>query len=348
MNLRHTTVCFCIAVLSGAGLGAQTVYYVSPPGTELVEGNSSSSISLGYGASRVQQIDNSLLGSGLRVTRSLAWRRDGSLGNPTAARTIEITILMTHSNFSAVGTTYTNNYLAAPTTVFPKAKVTLDWSKAPKLTPPEYDAVFPFKSVFIYNDKDALLWETQTTTGTATDSRYSQDWFSTAAATTQGLRPQVLGAGCTTGNGAMTLNGTLTASATTFSFGWDVKGAPSSVPVSVYIGLRDPNLPLFCSTLHTDALFPVPLGTTDTNGTIPLKLTGLAWSNSFSGFPFFSQALAPDKNVFGASISNGLYSTAPRAKGGTAIQIKRTFTLNSATSATGSTPSSSAVATRFN
>ncbi|MHC4513805.1 MAG: hypothetical protein ACYTGW_05470 [Planctomycetota bacterium] len=347
MYLTRTTLPLCIAILLGAGLSAQTKYYVSPPGTELVEGNSSSSISLGYGASRVQQIDNSLLGSGLQVIRSIAWRRNNT-AKPTAARMIDITILMAHSNFSAVTNTYASNYKTPPTAVFPRAKVNLDWSKPALLTPPEYDAVFPFKSIFIYNAADALLWETQTMTGTAMDSGYSQDWFSTAAATTQGLRPQVLGKGCTTGNGAMTLNGTLTANSTTLSFGWDVKGAPSSVPVSVYIGLRNPNVPLFCSTLHTDAMFPIPLGTTDANGTIPLNLTGQTWNSSFPGVSFYSQALAPDKNVFGASISNGLYSTTPRVKGGTAIQVKRTFTLNSSTAATGSTPSTSAVATRFN
>lgn len=337
----------CATFLLSSALAAQTVYYVSPPGTELVEGNSSSSISLGYAASRVQQIDNSLLSSGLRLVRSLSWRRNQG-ASPSAARTIEITILMSHSDFSKVSNTYTNNYKDTPTTVFPKAKVNLDWSKAPKFTPPEYDAVFPFKSVFVYNDKDALLWETQTTTGGSTDSSYTQDWFSTAAATTQGLRPQVLGKGCTTAQGTMTLNSTLTASSTTLSFGWDVKGAPVNVPVSVYIGINNPNIPLFCSTLHTDALFPVALGSTDSSGTVPLKLNNQAWKSSYGGVSFFSQALSPDKNAFGASISNGLYSTTPRVPGGTAIAVRRSYTLNSSTSTTGSTPSTSAVSTKFN
>jgi len=347
MKPTPSTLSACLMLMLAAGLGAQTVYYVTPPGTELVEGNSSSSISLGYGASRVQQIDNSLLGSGLTIVRSVAWRRNQG-ASPSAARTIEITILMGHTNFSAVSNTYSANYLTTPTTVFPKAKVNLDWSKAPTLTPPEYDAVFPFNGAFVYNRKDALLWETQTTTGGSTDSSYSQDWFSTTPATTHGLRPQVLGTGCTTGNGTMILNSTLAASSTTLSFGWDLRGAPSTVPVSVYVGFSDPNIPLFCGTLHTNALFPVPLGSTDSGGSIPLRLASLAWSKSLAGVSFFSQALAPDKNAFGASISNGLYSTSPRVPGGTALQIRRTYTLNSSTSLTGSTPSTSACPTRFN
>ena len=164
----------------------------------------------------------------------------------------------------------------------------------------------------------------------------------------RGLRPTVLSTGCTTGNGAFTLNSTFTASATTFSFGWDVKGAPANAPVSVWIGLKDPESPLFCGTLNTDALIPISLGTANASGTIALKLNNVPWNQFLAGAYIYNQALAPDKNVFGALISNGLLSTAPRVPGGTAIAVRRIFSSTSATATTGSTPSPSAVAVRFN
>ncbi|HMQ23236.1 MAG TPA: hypothetical protein PKE00_12145, partial [Planctomycetota bacterium] len=93
---------FCLpALLIAASLTAQGIEFATPRGIEFFEGNSSSNIMLGnYAAdTRVQQVDNSLVGVALPAIRFLAWRRDGA-GAGTANKVVTLEIVMAHSDYA--------------------------------------------------------------------------------------------------------------------------------------------------------------------------------------------------------------------------------------------------------
>ena len=337
------------SLLVCASLSAQQNYYISPPGTESLEGNSSSSIQFDYALSRVQQIDNSLLGSSPKVFRSIAYRRNANVV-ATAVGTIEIEILMTHADFNKITSTYANNYKVAPSTVFAKKKIKIDWTQSAP-TPAPFDAVLPFDKPFVYNSTDALLWDSKTTTGT-TGPGLSQDWFSgNSPATIYGPNPSELGAGCKTANGTMTLGSSFrSTSATGFDFGWSISGGPSSQPSLLIFGLGAATVPLFCGNLEiSQPIVILPYGTTSATGAIPVNYASSTWNPNLADSNIYTQVLALDPTQkSGFALSNGLHSRIPRKPGGAApYDIKRIYTLNSATATTGSTPSLSSVATKY-
>ena len=345
----QTTTPLGISLIVCAGLTAQQNYHVSPPGTESLEGGGTSSIQLNYANSRVQQIDNSLVGSKLRLIRGLAYKRNGGVV-ATAIATIEIEILMTHSDFAKITSTYANNYKVAPTTVFTKKKIKIDWTRSIP-APAPYDAVFPLDKPFIYNGTDALLWDSKTTTGT-TGPGLTQDWWNgTSPATIYGPIPSALGAGCKTSNGTMTLSSSFRSSTPTgFDFAWSITGGPSSQPALLIFGLGAATVPLFCGNLEiSQPIVILPYGTTSATGSIPLNHASSTWNPNLKEADIYTQMLALDPTQkSGFALSNGLHSRIPRQPGGAApYDIKRIYSTTSSTALTGSTPTLTSIAVKY-
>jgi hypothetical protein len=281
------------------------------------------------------------------VLRSIAWRRDRTAAK-TTTWTPKLDILLAHSDISKFTSTFANNYKTTPVKVFSGSQK-LDWTTASPLPVGLWsDATFVFKAPFVYNGKDALLWETQTFSTTTSSSGYGVDWGSSAAATRSWLIPQVLGSGCTTKNGKMTLAGTFIVDSTpTYTLTWTVTNASSNVQVRVYIGLSNPDIPLLCGRLHTDALLPLWLPKSSATGSTSLKLSG-GWVKAMERFPFSVQAIAIDANAPGGGfLSNGLFGRLPKAAGGTPYAVKRIYSTSSATATTGTSVTSSCQPTQF-
>jgi len=340
-----------VSVLLTAGLLAQPNYTVTPRGVDLIPLNSASSITLNWSTgntTRVQQADNAHVGTA-RVLRSIAWRRDGTAAK-TTTWTPKLDILLAHVDFSKFSQTFANNYKTTPVRVFSGSQK-LDWTTASPLPVGLWsDATFVFSAPFVYNGKDALLWESQTFSTSTTSAGYSVDWqrTPTVPATRSWLIPQVLGAGCTTKNGKMTLSGTFTVNSTpAYNLTWNVTNASSTVPVRVYIGLFNPNIPFLCGRLHTDALLLFPPGSSNASGTASLSLGG-SWISAMTGVPFSAQAIALDSSAPGGGfLSNGLFLRLPKAVGGAAFAVKRMYSTSSVTATTGTTVTSDAMATQL-
>src|SRR5690606_20138053 len=160
-----------------------------------------------------------------------------------------------------------------------------DWTMPSPRTPAEYDVVFPFDNIFVYNRTDALLWECRTTTGTAASS-YAQDWYSgNSPALVYGPIPSALGVGCTTPNGRMNLDSSFrSGSPTAFEFGWELTAGPSQQPAALFIGLAPLKAPLFCGTIEIQPLIQVPMGQTSAGGHIPLAYAQTSWDPALAGF----------------------------------------------------------------
>ncbi|MCB9882867.1 MAG: hypothetical protein H6834_13860, partial [Planctomycetes bacterium] len=254
--MRIALLALSSLVVVSSGVCSQTLEFASPRGIEFFEGNSSSNIMLGnYSAdTRVQQVDNSLVGLPLPAIRYLAWRRDG-LGTGSANKTVTLEIVMAHSDFATVSNTWASNYKDTPRTVFTKKAVSLpDWTTASSKTPQEFDFQVKLDSPFIYNRTDAIVWDVINSNNAL--NAMPQDWQSTNIAHTYGDYPSDLGGGCATKNGAMRSDTAFRADATNIELGVKVTNGPSAAPIVLLVGASDPNiqLPNACGVLHVNPI----------------------------------------------------------------------------------------------
>ena len=340
-----------LLALPAANLPAQsfTRSFVTPRGAEFFEGNSSSSVMFGYTATRTQQVDAYLVGKEMPVIRALAWRRNA--GSSSALKTSTLTLLMAHADITQVGSTYANNYKSTPIPVLPKTTVKLaDWTRS-MTGPTPFDMVIPFRIPFVYNRKDALLWEVAATS--TASSSYTQDWCSSLDGMTYGDYPVELAAGCATAQGSFTQE-VLFRAGTNLEFGIRLSGGPANAAALGLLGTRDPNLvlPGLCAPLRVEPLVLLALGSTDAAGALPLPATppvGTPWSPVFVGADLYVQCLAADPSRPGLplALTNGQKCPAPTGNGQPPIRCQRIYNMKSATAATGSSPSASAVPTRF-
>jgi hypothetical protein len=341
------------ATLLAAAAPAQfTRDVISPRGAEFFEGNSSSDILFGNWNpnTRVQQIDKNLIGTGLPAILYLGWRRNGN-ANAGAAKTTDLTIIMSHADYDTVTNDFASNYKDPPQTVFTRKPVNLpDWNAPAPTVPSPFDLRVPLDTPFIYNGVDALLWDVLNENNPM--GTYSQDWLSGTIPHTYGAYPTLLGAGCPTPNGTMNHRAAIRANATTLDMGFRVEGAPSTANVSLLFGLSNPGLtvPGLCTTLNTAPIADLPLGVTDAQGGIALQFGfATAWNPGFAGLPIHTQALAldPSQPFLPVALSGGLLSPAPTAAGTQIIDVKRIYNTSSTTALTGIGPSVSAVATVY-
>ena len=341
------------AALAGLTSAQTSARYITPRGAEFFEGNSASDIMLGNWNpnTRTQQIDNNLVGTGFPLIRLIGWRRNGT-GGVGAAKSTDVTVIMSHADYNTVTNTFANNYKDPPVTVFTRKTVNLpDWNTATTLVPAPFDVVLPLDVPFLYNNTDALLFDVLNENNPL--GIYTQDWVSSTTHQ-YGAYPVDTGAGCTTANGSFVHRCAIRANATTLDVGFRIEGAPSSSALLVMIGASDPNLPVpgLCAPLHALPTLFLSLGAASATGamntTFPISTP---WSTSYVGVTLFTQALATDLSqpVYPVVVSNGLSSAAPtgNATGTVNINIKRIYHTSSTTAVTGTGPAVSAVPTLF-
>lgn len=292
-------------------------YLVSPPHAVNVEGTSSSGLMFSYPLSRQQQVDSNPIGQQFVLVQGIAYRQSNSHSRTGAvARTIEVQIDMGFGIANPT-TTYDNNYKAnTRKTVLPKQSVNLpDWTGATP-TPAPFSLTFPFKTLFVYSNKESLIWDIMVTKNSSS-GQYYIDWFPSAPNVTKGTTPQVLGKGCATKNGAFTHTTNFTADTTNLNLAWGATNAPSQAPVIAALGLNNPNLNIgWCDNLHTDALVLLPRTTANSVGTVTGTLQ-LPWQSTFAGIMLYSQVVATDTSQpTGLTLTNGLMGSTPFAKGG--------------------------------
>ena len=150
----------------------------------------------------------------------------------------------------------------------------------------------------------------------------------------------------------MGLTTTFSATATALNLSFTVARGPSSAPVVLALGLADPNLTLpgFCTAIRTDAIAQVPLGTTNTTGSLSGAVISAPWNDAFPGVVLFTQVLAPDASQTGVpvALSDGRQSPLPLTSGGPApTGVRRTYSTSSSSAPTGVAPSTSAVVTEI-
>jgi hypothetical protein len=336
--------------VAAAGPSAAQNTYVSPPGYAAVEGNSSSAIPWVYVGARVQQADGNQVGTPMNVT-AIAFRQNDSTSSAAVGQSRDVTVLMSKANLATFSSTFANNYLTPPATVFARRTIVLpDWSLRPPVAPAPFTLRFPFDAPFPYDGADAVMWELVVENG-MTGGTFSQDWVS-AARNTPGGTTTLLGTGCTTSNGAMSLTTSFSATVNDLVLSFSTLRAPPSAPVVVLIGLSDPNLsiPGLCTALRTDAILSSTLGTASATGGLSGAQITVPWSDSFANGVLFSQVVSPDASQpgIGVALSNGRQSPLPPTRGGPApVNIQRTYSTSSATATTGIAPSDSPVVTRF-
>lgn len=335
--------------MAASGLTAQNFHF-QPDGYAGVEGNSSTGIPLSYVSARVHQGDSSRIGLPLPLISGMAFRRDRAAGASSTARTVDITVLMGKTDITTFSSTFANNWLGTPVTVYTTKPTNLpDLTVAPPAPPAPFNVSIVFDTPFTYDGVDSLLWELQVDNGVT--GTYSLDWVS-AATTTAGGTTTALGSGCTTPNGAMSLTTSFSATLTTLNLSFSTLRAPSSAPLTLLFGLNDPNLsiPSLCHALRSDALLQLPLGTSGATGSLSGIVFPLPYNQSWAGVNLFTQVLAPDASqaALPLALSNGRQSPLPLTSGGPApTAMRRTYSTSSSSAPTGVAVSTSAVATRL-
>jgi hypothetical protein len=337
------------AALLGLSLAAQQTY-VSPPGYEVLDGDSSSSIPWVQAQARVQQADANAAGIPM-VVRAIAFRQDDSASSAVVGQSRVVSVKMAKADVATFTSTFDLNYAAFPVTVISRRTVSLpNWSSPPATSPGSFSLRLPFDMPFAYDGAGAILWELAVENGT-TGGTFAQDWVSTEQIV-NAPPSTALGTGCNTPSGRMTLTTVFSATATHLVLGFSVMRAPTNAVVVALLGLNDPNFtfPGLCTALRTDAIVSTVLGRADGGGSLLAFDRSVPWQNIYAGAVLLTQTAALDASQrwVPVALSNGRQSPAPLTRGGPApTGVARTYNTSSFNAMTGVTPSTTAVVTRF-
>jgi len=269
-------------------LAAQS--YLSSPAGYLTTESSGSLVSSShpfYSANtRFQYLDASNHGTP-KTFQALEIRRDGGATYTMPARTVNVALIMAHTNLATATTTFASNYSGSPTTVIAKKSFNLpDLTTLPPAQPaPWGQIVFPFDSgsFFAYDGVQDLLFEFQCDGVSPVSSFYSPDTVDAATVPGNGTGSYInsTDACLTPGNTSkfwIYFQAPTTDSGNNSSLkNYALRGVPNSAGVWA-IGLSDLNLGgLFCATLHSscEVLIPVTFDATGNLGssTAPQTLT---------------------------------------------------------------------------
>jgi hypothetical protein len=271
-------------------------FFTSPIGLAEHEGNGISAVNFGtYAGSRMQFLDGNQKGTARPNLKSIRLRRDSyQPPNTTAgARTIDLGIVMAHTNQAAPSTTFATNYLNNQSTQVYTVKTTnLPDLTAQPVTPAPWSITLLFDAMFSYDGVNDLLWEV---TG-ANNSAPSTYYLDTA---TNG---SIAGGG----SGGFQYNGWTacivppntaqfdiiastfgTDAANLTSVRWYAQRGPVSSPGALGLGLNDPNLVgPFCAPLRVTPLIAIPV-MTDASGNIGSSAAPILVSFPFPGSATF-------------------------------------------------------------
>lgn len=304
------------------------------------------------GPARFQQVHSDFKGTPSSL-RALLLRRDAIVaGSPDhVARTLTLEVALSHANRAALSTSFANNYKTPPTIVFPQANVnTPDYTTIGRTVPTQpWPFEIAFQTPFAYNGSDDLLFEVRVSATSAPGKGLPLD-----AADGSGIAygaSQMLGFGCPTPLGALTLTSRMTYDRAnpTVTLRFDASAAPVNGAVALLVGATNPNLtiPGLCARLLTDGQIVIA-GTADAQGGYASPNYAIPVTpNFYSGF-VYSQLAAPLASQSGIPIvvSNGLstngMSTPPSTLATTTLQAT-----GSATAATGTLAASTALVVTF-
>jgi hypothetical protein len=281
--------------------------FVSPVGTEVLEGNGISSVNFGtYANSRIQYLDGNQRGTPRPNIRAVSMRRDGGSATNTTSgpRTVTLGLVMAHTNQAAASTTFANNYLnSASTTVYTPKPTNLPDHRPQTTVPAPWTLRVPFDVMFNYNGTNDLLWETTGTANSLTTA-YSLDTAtngSTAGGGAGGFYYNGL-TGCVvppnTQQFDIISSATATNAAGQVTIQWYALRGPVSSPAVLALGATDPNIvaPFLCAPLRTSAEILVPTST-DASGSIASAAAPLRFTFPFPGsvpFNIYGQFAAVD------------------------------------------------------
>jgi hypothetical protein len=302
--------------------------FTSPAGLLTTEGGSNHNyILFARPGMRWQQIDSTSVGTAYTDIKQISWRRDAGAANSSyVARTIDLSVLMAHSDVKNVSLNYDNNYLAPATTVFTTKTVNLpDWTAAGSGTGPEpWSIAAPFDTKWSYNGTDHLLWEVRYSSNSAVpagtaSANYGNDFQETTGVFSTSTSGSLLGTGCvaTGRTSTMSLTGTFYNHGSKFRFTQAVSNAPSNAAVFDNLDLSDPNLPLpgLCQPVRAaPTIVSLPLGTSSATGSVSaVTFDNIPYSSGLVGVDLFFQALALDTGLPGipVALSNGRRYTVP-------------------------------------
>lgn len=262
---------FWLLVLSAPAL-AQTTF-TAPLSHATAEGDDwlSNLTPFRYTACRYQFVYGSMRGTPRPNINKLQMRRDGLLPASAqyAARTLTLGVVMAHADFSLLGDQFLRNYKGSPATVFTPKQVSLPTHENPPVAPPAaWTVSVPFDTQWSYNGTDDLLVEMTGANSTNITGGYLIDAAAFLALGQGSFAELDTNDACLTPNGRF-LNAARAPQSdpshmvalTTFA-----TGGPSTSPAAIAVGISDPNVPLYCSKLRTNANLVLPLMTSSTGG----------------------------------------------------------------------------------
>ncbi|MEM7201154.1 MAG: hypothetical protein AAF628_12850 [Planctomycetota bacterium] len=296
--MRSHILVAATAVVSS--LPAQIDHFTSSPnGYEAVEGALADNVIGGNAALRLQQCDSSFEPEG-SIDR-LAFRRDGLLPDNSGygARNLELEIVMSDSDLSALSTTFDANYTGNTATVVARTTVSFpDWTLQPVLAPSTNVLQIDFDSLWTPGTAD-LLWEVRVYSNDGAGSDYPMDADSGIPQFIQSSRTSV-GLGCrATGQFFRAAN-------ITWINNWGTKlsmdlGVGTSAKNSPTVALLDavrtqiPGGSLLCTALEVNpAALNLPLGVTDAGGNLTVTIDPIPYSSAFEGATLVTQMASLD------------------------------------------------------
>lgn len=294
-------------LLLASSLAAQS-YTTSPSGYLTTESTTSPPFSTTpfYSAnSRYQYFDGSNKGAP-KTFKALSVRRDGTATGTFPARTLNLALILSHTNLATASTTFASNYVGTPTTVIARKSFNLpDISALPTTPPAPFGVIdFPFDagSSFAYDGVQDLLIEFQVDGTTPASSSYSLDTVDVPTSPGVGTTSYINSSdACTTpGNTSkfwiFVQAPTTDASNVSSLKNYAVRGVANAAGAWV-LGLSDINLGgIFCATLHSSAEIIVPV-TFDAAGGVGSSTAPLIASFPFPGaFTAYTQFACLDNS----------------------------------------------------
>ncbi|MCB9872527.1 MAG: hypothetical protein H6837_21930, partial [Planctomycetes bacterium] len=299
-----TPTSLALSLLASTGF-AQS--FTSPAGLSSTEGNavfyaSTNRRYMGIDATNTNQV---------ATIKSFGLRRDKGVASTAGASTVDLTLTIGETNMGVVYSEFDKNFLPGKSTlVFPKKNVNWpDWS-LPSTTPAPFDFTVSLVTTYVYvgpSSKNALVWDLKLENGTNTGNLLDRDYtsYSSGAST-------ALGSGCSgfsltaymRSNGAGMPNYGMRLLA-------GVTNAPASTPVALSIALTDANatIPGICTTVHALPIAILPLGVSDTSGTLYDVYYQTKYDMALNGINLISQAFASSGGAL--TLSNGRNTAMP-------------------------------------
>jgi len=263
---------------------------------------------------------------------NVRFRRAWNYNSNTTAikRTADVTFIVGEGNNSSFTTTFSTNYVSAPTTVFPKTTVNMpDWTTKTGLMPDAWSLTLPFKTKYVYLGKNDFVWEIiydnpsiTSTSGYQADR--SSSWGNSPTQNPRQSDYITYGTGCTATGRTATMSNQLIlyngGSSNPMQIRVTAANNPSSQALTMAIGFQSANLtiPGWCTQVLINPFFYLPLGTTDSSGVLPSSpvTVSFPYAPKATYVPVFTQTFAKDPGKAGGiALSNAAAAFMPRPPG---------------------------------